>query len=204
MISISLFFWFMVGFFALIGYLRGWQREVIAFSGLVASIALLSQFGDDLTRLVGAFVTARNSDLDPQSALMRQRFWIQALFHALVAFFSYQVVARIANQATGGRLSERLRANLEKQILGALIGAFNGYLFIGGLWGFLEYRLTDSGYAQLGPNELYPFGADLLTRPIGDAAAATLAAFLPQGVFSPTIWLILFFVSFFFVLVALI
>ena len=204
MISISLFFWFMVAFFALIGYLRGWQREVIAFSGLVASIALLSQFGDDLARLVGAFVTVGDTEIDPQRALMRQRFWIQALFHALVAFFSYQVVARIANQATGGRLSERLRANLEKQVLGALIGALNGYLFIGGLWGFLEYRLTDGGYMQLGPNEMYPFGADLIARPLGDAAAATLAAFLPQGIFSPTIWLILFFVSFFFVLVALI
>lgn len=204
MISISLFFWFMVGFFALIGYLRGWQREVIAFSGLVASIALLSQFGDDLARLVGAFVSVSDTEIDPQRAILRQRFWIQAMFHALVAFFSYQVVARIANQATGGRLSERLRANLEKQILGALIGAFNGYLFIGGLWGFLEYRLTDNGYVQLGPNEMYPFAADLIARPLGDATAATLAAYLPQGVFSPTIWLILFFVSFFFVLVALI
>lgn len=204
MISISLFFWFMVAFFALIGYLRGWQREVIAFSGLVASIALLSQFGDDLARLVGAFVAVGDTEIDPQRAILRQRFWIQALFHALVAFFSYQVVARIANQATGGRLSERLRANLEKQVLGALIGALNGYLFIGGLWGFLEYRLTDGGYMQLGPNEMYPFGADLIARPLGDAAAATLAAFLPQGIFSPTIWLILFFVSFFFVLVALI
>lgn len=204
MISISLFFWFMVVFFALIGYLRGWQREVIALSGLVASIAALSQFGDDLTRLVGAFVTVGDTTIDPQSALMRQRFWIQALFHALVAFFSYQVVARIANQATGGRLSERIRANLEKQILGAFIGALNGYLFIGGLWGFLEYRLTQGGYAQLGPNEMYPFGADLITRPIADAAAATLATFLPQGVFSPTVWLILFFVSFFIVIVALI
>ena len=204
MISIGLFFWFMVAFFALIGYLRGWQREVIALSGLVASIALLSQFGDDLTRLVSAFITVGDNNIDPQNALMRQRFWIQAVFHALVAFFSYQVVARIANQATGGRLSERIRANLEKQILGAFIGALNGYLFIGGLWGFLEYRLTDSGYAQLGPNEMYPFAADLITRPIADATAATLAGYLPQGVFSPTIWLILFFLSFFFVLVALI
>ncbi len=203
MISIGLFFWFMVAFFALIGYLRGWQREVIALSGLVASIALLSQFGDDLTRLVGAFITVGDNNVDPQNALMRQRFWIQAVFHALVAFFSYQVVARIANQATGGRLSERIRANLEKQILGAFIGALNGYLFIGGLWGFLEYRLTNAGYVQLGPNEMYPF-AELITRPIADATAATLAGYLPQGVFSPTIWLIIFFLSFFFVLVALI
>ena len=204
MISLSILFWFMVIFFTLIGYLRGWQREVIALSGLVASIAALSQFGDDLTRLIGAFVTLRDLEIDPQRALMRQRFWIQALFHSLVAFFSYQVVARIANQATGGRLSERIRANLEKQILGALIGAINGYLLIGGLWGFLEYRLTDAGYAQLGPNEMYPFSADVISRPIADAAAATLATYLPQGIFSPTVWLILFFVTFFVVIIALI
>jgi uncharacterized membrane protein required for colicin V production len=45
MISLIVFFWFMVGFFALIGYFRGWQKEVIALAGLVASIAALQQFG---------------------------------------------------------------------------------------------------------------------------------------------------------------
>lgn len=201
MVSLQFVFWFMVVFFALIGYMRGWQREVIALTGLIASIAALIQFGDSITRLVGALTGADATD---PLAIRRQQFWIQAILHSLIAFFSYQVVARIADQATGGRLGERLRGGLEKRILGALIGAFNGYLVIGTLWGFLEYQLTPGGYVQLGPGEPYPFEPGIIMRPDMAAAAASLTEYLPMGLFSPTVWLILFFASFFIVIVALI
>lgn len=216
MVSLSFLFWFMVIFFALIGYLRGWQREVIALTGLIASIAALSQFGDDLSRLISAFVGTAGGDI---LAARRQEFWIQAVFHALIAFFSYQVVAKLAEQAMGGGLTERLRADLEKRILGALIGAINGYLFIGALWGFLEYRIDSVGYVRLPANECYPFESTVVVRPVPDCfpvdsgiifdqavnpTARGLADLLPQGVLSPTIWLILFFLSFFVVIIALI
>lgn len=193
----------MVIFFALIGYMRGWQREVIALTGLIASLAALIQFGDSITRLVGA-MTGAGQDPTDFMALRRQQFWIQAIFHSVIAFFSYQVVARLANQATGGRLGERLRGDLEKRILGSVIGAINGYLVIGGLWGFLEYQLTGAGYVQLSPGEPYPFDPSVIMRPDMTFAAASLTEYLPMGLFSPTVWLILFFVSFFVVIVALI
>ena len=41
MISRAIIFWIMVVFFSLIGYLRGWQKEAIALSGLIASVAVL-------------------------------------------------------------------------------------------------------------------------------------------------------------------
>lgn len=203
MVSLQFVFWFMIIFFALIGYMRGWQREVIALTGLIASIAALIQFGESITRLVGALTGAVQDPTDV-FALRRQQFWIQAIFHSVIAFFSYQVVARIANQATGGRLGERLRGDLEKRILGALIGAINGYLVIGGLWGFLEYQLTAGGYTRLAPGESYPFDPSVIVRPDMAATAATLTEYLPMGLFSPTVWLILFFASFFIVIVALI
>ncbi|HSM57062.1 MAG TPA: CvpA family protein [Candidatus Sulfomarinibacteraceae bacterium] len=203
MVSLQFVFWFMVIFFALIGYMRAWQREVIALTGLIASIAALITFGESITRLVGA-LTGAVQDPNDLFALRRQQFWIQAIFHSLVAFFSYQVVARIAEQATGGRLGERLRGDLEKRILGALIGAINGYLVIGGLWGFLEYQLTANGYVRLQPGEPYPFDPSVIVRPDITAAAASLTEYLPMGLFSPTVWLILFFASFFVVIVALI
>jgi uncharacterized membrane protein required for colicin V production len=204
MVSLQFVFYFMVVFFALIGYLRGWQREVIALTGLIASISALIQFGDTIIRLVGALTGAAEAAATDPLAFRRQQFWIQAIFHSLIAFFSYQVVARIAEQATGRRLGERLRGDLERRILGALIGAINGYLVIGGLWGFLEYQITDVGYVQLPPGEPYPFDPSVIVRPVADASAAALAGLLPMGVFSPTIWLILFFASFFVVIIALI
>lgn len=202
MISLQFIFLFMIVFFALIGYLRGWQREVIALSGLIAAIAALIQFGDSITRLVGA-LTGGAGVVDPY-AIRRQQFWIQAIFLSIIAFFSYQVVARLADQAMGGRLGERLRSGLEKRILGALIGTINGYLLMGSLWGFLEYQITSMGYIQLPPGEPYPFDPSVIVRPVADASAAALANMLPMGMFTPTVWLLLFFVSFFVVIIALI
>ncbi|HZD09835.1 MAG TPA: CvpA family protein [Candidatus Binatia bacterium] len=204
MVSLHFVFWFMIVFFTLIGYLRGWQREVIALSGLVASIAALSQFGDSITGLIGGLTgTIQNNPLDP-FAFQRQQFWIQAIFHATIAFFSYQVVARLADQATGGRLGERLRSGLERRVVGALIGAINGYLAIGSIWGFLEYQITGSGYIQLPPGQPYPFDPSIIVRPEAAAAASSVASYLPMGLLSPSVWLILFFVSFFIVIIALI
>lgn len=200
MVSLHFMFWFLVVFFTLIGYMRGWQREVIALSGLIASLAALAQFGDSITRLVGALTGAAQ---DP-ATFPRQQFWIQAIFHSVIAFFSYQVVARLADQATGGRLGERLRSGLERRFLGAVIGAINGYLLIGSLWGFLEYQVTDAGYVRLPQGVPYPFDASIIMRPAAETSAAALAEYLPMGLISPTMWLILFFVSFFVVIVALI
>jgi uncharacterized membrane protein required for colicin V production len=202
MVSLQFVFYFMIIFFALIGYLRGWQREVIALTGLIASIAALIQFGDSITRLIGSFAGGQQGVIDP-FAVRRQQFWIQAIFHSLIAFFSYQVVARLAEQATGGRLGERMRADLEKRILGAIIGAINGYLVIGGLWGFLEYQITEVGYVQLPLGEPYPFDPSVIVRPV-TGTAMEIANVLPMGLFSPTLWLILFFASFFIVIIALI
>lgn len=204
MVSLHFVFWFMVIFFTLIGYLRGWQREVIALSGLVASIAALSQFGDSITGLIGGLTGTIQPDPADPLAFQRQQFWVQAIFHSVIAFFSYQVVARLADQATGGRLGERLRSGLERRIVGAMIGAINGYLAIGGIWGFLEYQITGAGYVQLPPGQPYPFDPSVIVRPDTAATASALASSLPMGLFSPNVWLILFFISFFIVIVALI
>jgi len=197
MISIEIFFWFMIFFFAMIGYLRGWQKEVIALTGLVASIAALQQFGYEIVLIITNIFR-----LDTTSeAWLRQQFWIQAIFHLMIAFFSFQVVARLAETAAGGRLGARLRATLEKGIIGAFIGAINGYLVIGTLWGFLEYQLTQNGYVRLGLEQTrYVFDSQYILRPLD----SVIAGWLPMAMFSPTIWLLLFFIAFFVVIIALI
>lgn len=204
MISLAIIFWIMVIFFGLIGYLRGWQKEAIALSGLIASVAVLQQFGYELVTLIGnATVSPERLLIDPNYGL-KQQFWIQAVFHAVTAFFSYQVVARLADSVTGGRIGERLRASLEKRVIGALLGFINGYLLVGGLWSFLEYQITPTGYAALTPGASYAFDPNVIARPLLDTSALELAAYLPMGVFTPTIWLLLFFIAFFVVIIALI
>lgn len=203
MISLGVIFWIMVIFFGLIGYMRGWQKEVIALSGLVGATAALQQFGYQMVSLLGA-VIPEPATQEQIVSIRRQQFWIQAIFLLVIAFFSYQVVARVAESVAGGRFGERLRAGLERRIVGMIVGAVNGYLLIGGLWSLLEYSPTPEGYVQLLPGVTYSFAGTLITRPELGTAAATVSQFLPLGIFSPTIWLIFFFVTFFIVIVALI
>jgi uncharacterized membrane protein required for colicin V production len=204
MISLAIIFWIMVVFFSLIGYLRGWQKEAIALSGLIASVAVLQQFGYELVNLIGAATVSPDNLLADPNYQLKQQFWIQAVFHATTAFFSYQVVAKLADNVTGGRLGERLRANLEKRIIGGLLGLVNGYLLMGGLWSFLEYQITPNGYVPLQPGVAYVFDATVVSRPLIESSAMQLVAYLPMGVFTPTIWLLLFFIAFFVVIIALI
>ena len=200
MISLQFIFFFMIIFFATIGYMRGWQREVISLTGIIGALAMLTQFGDILTGLVGSLTGGPNL-IDPFS--VRQQFWIPP--SSSPSWPSSAIgCGQLADQAMGGRFGERLRGGLEKRILGALFGAVNGYLLIGSLWGFLEYQITQNGYVRLPLGEPYPFDASVIVRPIADASAAALADMLPLGVFSPTVWLVLFFVSFFFIIAALI
>jgi hypothetical protein len=61
-----------------------------------------------------------------------------------------------------------------------------------------------SGYERLLPGVEYPFDPTLVIRPAINTFALAFAEYLPLGIFSPTVWLILFFVTFFIVIVALV
>ncbi|MCA9933271.1 MAG: CvpA family protein [Ardenticatenaceae bacterium] len=214
MISISVVVVLIMLLFGVVGYLRGWQREVIALSGLIASVALLQWFGVPIVDIVGRFTgMPDNCAIDPLIQC-KQEFWIQAVLHAVMAFFSFQVVTRIAFQVVGSRAGDRLRATFEKQIIGAGVGLLNGYLLAGTMWGFLEYQLSAAGYQRLqqglaGAGQClqgYMFDLSVITRPLTacDPVVTSLADYLPMGIFSPTLWLLAFFIIFFVVIVALI
>ena len=204
MISLEWIFYLMMIFFALIGAIRGWQREVIAISGLTGSIAMLNSFGYRIV-LLGNFVvqSVNTSGVNDQIAMEKQSFWIQFVFHIMIAFFSYQVIARLADNKPKGRVGDRLRIGFQQRFIGGCIGLINGYLVIGGLWGFLEYQLTVSGYQRWPAGIEYLF-APTVIRPLVDPNALDLGSYLPFGMFGPGMWLIFFFVSFFIVIIALI
>lgn len=193
----------MILFFAFIGAIRGWQREVIAISGLTGSIAVLTSFGYQIVVLGSSLTQALGRSVPDEISIQRQGFWIQFVFHVLIAFFSYQVIARLASNTPGGRIGDRLRVGFQQRFIGGCLGIVNGYMVVGGLWSFLEYQLGINGYQRLAPGVEYLF-APTVTRPLLDPNALDLGSYLPLGMFSPAVWLILFFISFFIVIIALI
>lgn len=147
MISLQAFFWLMVGFFALIGALRGWTREVIATAGLVLSLFALNQLGNVLLSFAGLAIDPNVPITDINS--QRQRFYIYSAMHILIAFVSYQGPL-LAGSRIGDRL--RVRDTFQDKIMGALVGSVNGYLIVGTLWWYLH---------SLG----YPFDPTTLSAP---------------------------------------
>jgi uncharacterized membrane protein required for colicin V production len=192
-----------VGFFAMVGYLRGWQREVITMFGLVGGVAMLQRFAFEILNFLGV-VAEPGATQEQLLAARRSQVLVQVVIFVLIAFFSYQIVGALAVRVSGGKLAERIRASLERRIIGLLFGTLNGYLIVGTFWGFLEYQPVAEGYEQLLPGLPYPFDPSVIVRPLADSAALAFAGWLPLGIFNPDIWLIIFFVMFFFVIVALI
>lgn len=203
MINLLLLFIILVVFFAMVGYLRGWQREVITMFGLVGGIAMFFRFAYQIVNLFNAIPPEGAS---PEQVLdaRRGQIFIQAAIFTMIAFFSYQIVGALAARVGGGKLAERIRASLERRIIGLLFGSINGYLIVGTFWGFLEYAPIPDGYSHLEPGIPYPFDPTIIIRPLADTPALMFTDWLPLGVFDANVWLIIFFVMFFFVIIALI
>lgn len=119
MIQLSTLMWWMAIFFGIIGFLRGWKKEIIASAGIVLMVFAVFQF-DSLMR--GTLFLA----LPPG-----QIFFIQCVFLFGVVFLVYQ-----ARDVGGAHI--RKENDWQAGLLGSLMGAFNGYLIGGSLWYFLD------------------------------------------------------------------
>jgi hypothetical protein len=213
MISLATIFWAMVLFFGLIGLLRGWTREVIATSGLVLSMFALNLASNtNVIRfivadpanyqvlgnpaLVEAYNRADDPNYIPDPALqaqlaadpsigeaiagLRREFYILAIIHMGIAFFSYQGPT-LAGRVVGDRL--RVRDSVQDKMLGAIIGAINGYLIFGTLWNFLEYRVTLPDMPRLTQGFNYAFFPSI-ERPAA-AMSMQILDLLPLAVLGP-------------------
>ncbi len=164
MISLYAAFWITIVFFALVGAMRGWSKEVIAMAGLTLSLFAINTFGSILIRLLGGIGgDAPVADIMIQ---MRRQYWVLGGIHLIIAFFSYQSVALIR-----ARLAPREK--VQERLLGLIFGAVNGYLVIGTLWSLLEYRITVDGWLRLPPNFPYAFDPYVI-RPVAITPAQDL------------------------------
>jgi hypothetical protein len=135
MIQFSTLMWASALFFGVIGFLRGWNRELIATAGITLAMFGIFQF-DSVLRGTVFLLMPRE-----------QVFLLQAAVFSAIVLFVYQ-----AKELAG--TTNRSDDNLQSGFLGILAGAFNGYLIIGSLWYLLdinEYPLTQFMIAP-GPN----------------------------------------------------
>jgi hypothetical protein len=133
MIELSVVMWTFSLFFAYIGFQRGWNKEIIATSGIILALFALHQFDDFLRNILLGNMTGE------------QRFIVQALFFMIVVYFAYQTRAII-----GGRGNEG-RDTLQEAVLGGMIGFANGYLIWGSLWYFLDINNYPPGLNVIAP-----------------------------------------------------
>jgi hypothetical protein len=105
-------------FFAIVGFLRGWNRELFGTAGLVLGIFVLFQFDPFLRSSVYLLLTPS------------QTFFLQSGIFLVVVFFMYRM-SEGDPRALGGQ-------NLQTSLLGGLAGALNGYLIAGSLWYFMD------------------------------------------------------------------
>jgi hypothetical protein len=128
MIQFSTFLWMMIALFAIVGFMRGWTKELIATAGIVLALFTIQQF--------------ESIFIDPLTDNEQgTKFTLQAIFLIIMGFFAYQTPP----EALSRRDRASQREGLQDGILGALVGAWNGYLLIGSLWWYmdnLEYPLS--------------------------------------------------------------
>lgn len=119
MIQLYSLMWILAAFGAVIGFLRGWNRELIAMMGiLLISVALL-QLDAILRSTVLAFFAKE------------QIFVIQLLLFFGVVYGAYRT-KRFEPASRGPNPS------IQSSVLGSFAGAVNGYLVGGTIWYLLD------------------------------------------------------------------
>jgi uncharacterized membrane protein required for colicin V production len=155
MISLVVLFGMFVVLFAVIGAMRGWAKELLVTSAIVLGLFLNAILETYIEPYRTAIATQPGST----------QFFIRAVLLMLLGLFGYQTPNLRALQP------KVVRERLEEVVLGLVMGALNGYLFVGSIW----YYLHASGYPT-----------DLIIRPEEGSALATqindMVAYLPPAI----------------------
>lgn len=156
MISLVYVFWMYVILFAIIGWLRGWAKELlVAFSVVLALMVIhvLFRYVDAVRSLAGSG---------------SQLFWFKTLILIVLVFFGYQTVISVPRLA-----SKALRERFQDSLFGIVLGAINGYLIAGSVLFFLN-------------ETHYPFPSVIIPPQSGTPLAETLAGmmkYMPPAIF---------------------
>jgi uncharacterized membrane protein required for colicin V production len=114
MMSIVYVFWMYVFLFAIIGWMRGWAKELLVAFSVILALAL----NHVIRRYVP--IAANLPETDPTL------FYVRVIVLLVLVYFGYQTVISIPHLAAKGRTEK-----LQDTLFGAFLGALNGYLVAG-------------------------------------------------------------------------
>jgi len=169
MITLNFAFWLFVFFFAVIGAMRGWAKELLVMFSVILGIFIIII----LERYV-PFLTARAAgSLDG----IPTDFWVRSLLVGGLGFFGYQT-PRFSRLDS----AKLIREKAQDIVLGFLVGGTNGYLIIGSILAYLaqiNYRLYEGfSYIQ----------APVAGTALGDATLELLKVMPPEWLTIPWIF----------------
>jgi Colicin V production protein len=116
MMSIVYLFWMYVILFGLVGWMRGWAKELLVSFSVILALAL--------NHVIRRYIPIARDLAETDVSL----FWVRTIVLIVLVYFGYQTVINIPHLAARAR-SERLQDTL----FGAFLGGINGYLVAGSI-----------------------------------------------------------------------
>jgi len=130
MMSIIYILWMYVVMFAVIGWMRGWAKELLVGFSVILALAL--------NHVIRRYVPIASNLQETDPSL----FWVRTIILLVLVYFGYQTVISIQHLAARAR-SERLQDTL----FGAFLGALNGYLVAGSVLYYIH--IADYPFANV-------------------------------------------------------
>ena len=114
MMNIIYIFWMYVVLFGLVGWMRGWAKELLVSFSVILSLAL--------NHVIRRYVPIAANLPETDASL----FWVRTIILLVLVYFGYQTVISIPHLAAKGRT-----VKLQDTLFGAFLGGLNGYLVAG-------------------------------------------------------------------------
>ncbi len=121
MMSIVYIFWMFVIIFGIIGWMRGWAKELLVSFSVILALAL--------NHVIRRYIPLAQSLPETDISL----FWMRVIILLVLVYFGYQTVISIQHLA-----SKAARERLQDTLFGAILGAINGYLVVGTILFYLH------------------------------------------------------------------
>lgn len=116
MMSIVYIFWMYVILFGLVGWMRGWAKELLVAFSVILALAL--------NHVIRRYIPIARDLPETDVSL----FWVRTIILVVLVYFGYQTVISIPHLA-----SRAARERLQDTLFGAFLGAVNGYLVAGSI-----------------------------------------------------------------------
>src|SRR5512147_3320918 len=130
MMSIIYVFWMYVVLFAIIGFMRGWAKELLVAFSVILALAL--------NHVIRRYIplAANLPETDPTL------FYVRIIVLFVLVYFGYQTVISIPHLAAKGRTEK-----LQDTLFGAFLGGVNGYLVAGSVLYYVH--IADYAFQQV-------------------------------------------------------